>query len=59
MSIIPCNKNLPDFYNKLKGKGFVIYPGKISDADTFRIGNIGDIFPSDIKALLEAIREVR
>lgn len=48
-----------DFYNKLKGKGFVIYPGKISDADTFRIGNIGDIYPSDIKALLEAIREVR
>lgn len=48
-----------DFYNKLKGKGFIIYPGKISDADTFRIGNIGDIFPSDIKALLEAIREVR
>ena len=48
-----------DFYNKLKRKGFVIYPGKISDADTFRIGNIGDIFPSDIKALLEAIREVR
>ena len=48
-----------DFYNELKGKGFVIYPGKISDADTFRIGNIGDIFPSDIKALLEAIREVR
>ena len=48
-----------DFYNKLKSKGFVIYPGKISDADTFRIGNIGDIFPSDIKALLEAIREVR
>ena len=48
-----------DFYNKLKGKGFVIYPVKISDADTFRIGNIGDIFPSDIKALLEAIREVR
>lgn len=48
-----------DFYNKLKGKGFVIYPGKISDADTFRIGNIGDIFPSDIKALLEAIKEVR
>ena len=51
--------DFPDFYNKLKGKGFIIYPGKISDADTFRIGNIGDIFPSDIKALLEAIREVR
>ena len=30
------------FYDQLKAKGFVIYPGKISDADTFRIGNIGN-----------------
>lgn len=44
------------FYNTLKEKGFVIYPGKISDADTFRIGNIGDIYPDDIKALLQAIK---
>ena len=50
--------NFPDFYNKLKAKGFVIYPGKISDADTFRIGNIGDVFPEDIKRLLQAIKEV-
>lgn len=48
-----------DFYNKLKNKGFVIYPGKISEADTFRIGNIGDIYPEDIKALLQAIQEVK
>lgn len=48
-----------DFYNKLKAKGFVIYPGKISEADTFRIGNIGDIYPKDIEALLKAIEEVR
>lgn len=48
-----------DFYNRLKAKGFVIYPGKISDADTFRIGNIGDIYPDDIRRLLQAIREVR
>ena len=45
------------FYEKLKEKGFVIYPGKISDADTFRIGNIGDIYPKDIEALLVAIEE--
>lgn len=43
------------FYEKLKAKGFVIYPGKISDADTFRIGTIGDVYPEDIKALLEAV----
>ena len=48
-----------DFYNKLKAKGFVIYPGKISEADTFRIGNIGDIYQKDIEALLKAIEEVR
>ncbi len=53
-----ANFNFPDFYNKLKTKGFVIYPGKISDADTFRIGNIGDVFPEDIKRLLQAIKEV-
>ena len=30
-------------YNELKRDGFVIYPGKISKVDTFRIGNIGDV----------------
>ena len=35
------------FYLALKSKGFVIYPGKISKADTFRIGNIGDVYPED------------
>lgn len=47
------------FYEALKAKGFVIYPGKISEADTFRIGNIGDVFPADMEALLVAIGEVR
>lgn len=47
-----------DFYQKLKAKGFVIYPGKISQADTFRIGNIGDVFPEDFVRLTEAVREL-
>ena len=45
------------FYNFLKTKVFVIYPGKLSDEDTFRIGNIGDITLKDIERLLEAIKE--
>ncbi|WP_281659153.1 2-aminoethylphosphonate--pyruvate transaminase [Halobacillus sp. Cin3] len=45
------------FYEELKARGFVIYPGKVTDLKTFRIGNIGDIHPSDITALLEAVRE--
>ena len=46
-----------EFYTMLKKKGFVIYPGKVSDADCFRIGNIGEVAPSDIERLLVAIKE--
>lgn len=44
------------FYLALKEKGFVIYPGKISKADTFRIGNIGDVHPADFARLVEAVK---
>lgn len=43
------------FYQALKKHGFVIYPGKVSGRDTFRIGNIGDVHPGDIDELLGAI----
>ncbi len=46
------------FYGKLNERDFVIYPGKVSDADCFRIGNIGRISTADVRALLSAIREV-
>ena len=51
--------NFKDFYQKLKAKGFVIYPGKISQADTFRIGNIGDVFSTDFERLIEAVKELQ
>jgi 2-aminoethylphosphonate-pyruvate transaminase len=41
--------------DRLKEKSFVIYPGKVTDQDTFRIGNIGDIHPADVTRLLEAV----
>lgn len=46
------------FYKALKQKGFVVYPGKISKADTFRIGNIGDVQTRDIDQLLCAVSDV-
>jgi 2-aminoethylphosphonate-pyruvate transaminase len=46
-----------EFYERLSDKGFVIYPGKVSDADCFRIGTIGHIFPEDMQALLAAMRQ--
>lgn len=47
------------FYEALKERGFVIYPGKISEAPTFRIGNIGDVFPDDFRRLAEAVADIR
>ncbi len=46
------------FYAALKARRFVIYPGKVSAADTFRIGNIGHVFPADMRDLLEQIATV-
>ncbi|WP_337099771.1 2-aminoethylphosphonate--pyruvate transaminase [Paenibacillus sp. YIM B09110] len=46
------------FYKQLKEQGFVIYPGKISNADTFRIGNIGEIAEADMKRLIAAVGRV-
>ena len=50
--------NFDEFYDRLNLKGFVIYPGKVTKADCFRIGHIGHLFPRDTEALLDAIREV-
>ncbi|WP_429122836.1 2-aminoethylphosphonate--pyruvate transaminase [Aeromonas veronii] len=44
-----------DFYQWLKAQGFVIYPGKVSQADCFRIGNIGDVTPERVRDLLAAM----
>jgi 2-aminoethylphosphonate-pyruvate transaminase len=51
-----ANFQFQDFYDRLNDKGYVIYPGKVSGADSFRIGNIGHLFESDMNALLAAIQ---
>ena len=45
------------FYAALKSRGFVIYPGKVTDHDTFRIGNIGDVHAEDMHRLIAAVAE--
>jgi 2-aminoethylphosphonate-pyruvate transaminase len=47
------------FFESLKKRGFMIYPGKVSELATFRIGSIGNIFPSDIDRLLDEIAAVQ
>jgi 2-aminoethylphosphonate-pyruvate transaminase len=46
------------FYDALKDRGYVIYPGKLTVADSFRIGCIGRLYPKDMKGALGAVREV-
>ncbi len=46
-----------DFYQFLKERGFVIYPGKVSNIPSFRIGTIGEVYPTDIQRLLTIISD--
>lgn len=43
------------FYTYVKERGFVIYPGKLTQLDTFRIGNIGEIYEEDIEKLSDIV----
>jgi 2-aminoethylphosphonate-pyruvate transaminase len=46
------------FYTRLKALGFVIYPGKLTGADTFRMGCIGHLTGAEMRGALEAVRKV-
>ncbi|MDP6238640.1 MAG: 2-aminoethylphosphonate--pyruvate transaminase [Alphaproteobacteria bacterium] len=46
------------FYDALHERGFVIYPGKITAMETFRIGCIGALTPADMDAAVEAVAAV-
>jgi 2-aminoethylphosphonate-pyruvate transaminase len=46
------------FYDKLKERGYVIYPGKLTVADSFRIGCIGRLNADHMRGALAAIREI-
>jgi 2-aminoethylphosphonate-pyruvate transaminase len=51
------NFNFQNFYTLLSQKGYVIYPGKLSHADCFRIGHVGRLGIADVRALMSAIAE--
>ena len=46
------------FYDGLKDRGYVIYPGKLTVAESFRMGCIGRLYPEQMKGALAAVREV-
>jgi len=51
-----------EFYRRVRDRGFILYPGKLTAVDTFRVGCIGAIGPDTLKravaAIAEALREM-
>jgi len=50
--------NFKEVHDKLYKKGIIIYPGKLLNKSTFRIGNIGDINYKDIEYFLETLKNI-
>src|SRR4051812_26892005 len=43
------------FYDAVKKHGFILYPGKLTERETFRVGCIGAIGPEAMKAAVAAV----
>jgi len=47
-----------DFYGRVRERGFILYPGKLTTVETFRVGCIGAIDASALKRVVEAVTDV-
>ena len=52
-----CNFTFEEMYDYIKERGYAIYPGKVTEAATFRIGNIGEIYKEDVEKLCGIMSE--
>ena len=46
-----------EMYDYIKDRGYVLYPGKLTDEETFRMGNIGEIYEEDIMNVTDALAD--
>ncbi|HEY4139121.1 MAG TPA: 2-aminoethylphosphonate--pyruvate transaminase [Casimicrobiaceae bacterium] len=46
-----------EFYDRVRDKGFILYPGKLTQLETFRVGCIGAIGPDEMRHAVNAIRD--
>lgn len=53
-----ANFEFTEFYNRLKAHNFIIYPGKLTEAESFRLGHIGQLHDEQVDQLLEAVAVV-
>lgn len=52
------NFKFEEFYEKLRARGFAIYPGKLTKRDSFRIGTIGALDDTVMERVVVAIKDV-
>lgn len=43
------------FYEGVRERGFILYPGKLTQVETFRVGCIGALTPNDIDQVVHAV----
>jgi len=43
------------FYDAVKARGFILYPGKLTQVETFRVGCIGAIGPAEMTEAVAAV----
>lgn len=53
-----ANFDFQTFYDRMKARGFIIYPGKLTAAESFRLGCIGQLYDAQIDAVLESVAAV-
>jgi len=46
------------FYNAVKARGYILYPGKLTTLETFRVGCMGQLGPHGMAGAVSAVREV-
>ena len=47
-----------DFYNAVKAHGYILYPGKLTTVETFRVGCMGQLGERGIAGAVEAVGKV-
>jgi 2-aminoethylphosphonate-pyruvate transaminase len=46
-----------EFYARVRDKGFILYPGKLTAVETFRVGCIGAIGPDEMRQAVNVVRD--
>jgi 2-aminoethylphosphonate-pyruvate transaminase len=46
-----------EFYEAVRAKGFILYPGKLTELETFRVGCIGSVGSAEMERAVDAVAD--